>query len=148
MSRMADVSVAIQEWVATALQTQEVADALGVPVSGVLARVWDSTPPNDASLPYVDVVVAGPRDLGGVGLTEVMATAEVTVKAVGRTEAYEPLQPLARAIHHALHGCTNVPVSGGGLVLSSRRLRSVAYPEQAQGIEYRHLGGTYEVYAQ
>lgn len=149
MSRLADISVAIQEWVVTALQTQELADALGVAQpQDVVARTWDSTPPPDAALPYLDVVVAEPRDIGGVGLTEVMAVALVTVKVVDRAEAYEPIRPVAVAIHQALHGQTNVPLNGGGTMLSSRRLRAVAYPEQSQGIEYRHLGGTYEVHAQ
>ena len=81
-------------------------------------------------------------------MAEVMAVAEATVKAVSREEGYEPIRPVAVAIHHALHGKVNVPLNGAGTMLSSRRLRAVAYPEQSNGIEYRHLGGTYEVYAQ
>lgn len=149
MSRLADISVAIQEWVVTALQTQEMADALGVATpQDVVARTWDAPPPTDAADPYLDVVVAEPRDIGGVGLAEVMAVALVTVKVVSRAEAYEPIRPVAIAIHHALHGQTNVPLNGAGTMLSSRRIRTVAYPEQTQGVEYRHLGGTYEVHAQ
>jgi len=149
VSRLADISVAIQEWVVTALQTQELADALGLDTpADVVARLWDSPPPPDAALPYLDVVVAEPRDVGGVGLAEVMAVSLVSVKVVGRTEAYEPIRPAAVALHHALHGRTNVPLNGGGTMLSSRRVRTIAYPEQTQGIEYRHLGGTYEVHAQ
>lgn len=148
MSRLADASVAIQEWVVSAVQTPEMADALAVPQNEILARVWDSTPPPDAAQPYLEVTVVEPRDVGGVGMAEVMAVAEVTVKAVGMAEAYEPLKPIAVAIHHALHGVTNAPLEGDGTMLSSRRIRTVSYPEQTQGVEYRHLGGTYEVHAQ
>ena len=149
MSRLADISVAIQEWVVQALQTQELADALDLAAPpDVVPRLWDSPPPPDADLPYVDIVVAEPRDIGGVGLAEVMAVSLVSVKIVGRVEAYEPIRPAAVALHHALHGRTNVPLNGGGTMLSSRRVRTIAYPEQSQGIEYRHLGGTYEVHAQ
>lgn len=149
MSRLADISVAIQEWVVTALQTQELADALGVATPGdVPPRLWDSPPPPDAALPYVSIVVVEPRDVGAVGLVEVMARAEVTVKAVDQAEAYEEVRDVAVAIHNALQGRSGVPLDGDGTLLSSRRLRAVSYPEQTDGVEYRHLGGTYEVFAQ
>lgn len=146
--RLADISVAIQEWVVTALATQEMATALGVTVAAVGPRIWDAPPPPDALEPFIQVTVTEPRDIGGVGTVEVMAVAEVTVKAVGRAESYEDIRPVAVAIHHALQGRVGVPLNGGGAILSSRRLRAVSYPEQANGVEYRHLGGTYQVHAQ
>lgn len=149
MSRLADPTVAIQEWAVAALQTQAMADALGVAGPGdVAARVWDSTPPSGAQEPYVELVPSEPRDVGGVGMAEVMASAELTVKAVGQAESYDVLQLIARAIHEALHGVTSVPLSGAGTMLSSRRVRAVAYPEHTDGIEYRHLGGTYAINVQ
>lgn len=148
-ARLADITVAIQEWVVTRLSTSvDLANALTIPLNEVAARLWDATPPMDADLPYIEMNVSEPRDVGGVGMAEVMASAEVTVKVVGREEGYEPLRPIAAAIHAALHGRTGDPVAGGGAVLSSRRVRALAYPEQTQGIEYRHLGGTYAVNAQ
>lgn len=148
MSRLADVSVAIQEWAVAALSTQQMADALGIPLAEVPGRIWDSTPPTHAAEPFVEVMVSEPRDVGGVGMAEVMATAELTAKAVGRAEAYDPLRPIAAVIHASLHGQTSVPLSGDGWMLASRRVRAIAYPEQSNGIEYRHLGGTYTVNAQ
>lgn len=149
MSRLADISVAIQEWVVSALRgSQELADALGVELEDIGPRLWDSTPPPDAQLPYVDIRVAEPRDVNTVPMVEVMAAALTTVKVVGQEESYEPIRDAAVAIHHALQGKVNVPLAGGGMMLSSRRLRAISYPEQANGIEYRHLGGTYEVIAQ
>lgn len=148
MSRLADPTVAIQEWAVGALRTQQMADALGVPLEDVPGRIWDSTPPSGATEPYVELIVTEARDIGGVGMTEVMAAAELTVKAVGQAEGYDPLLPVASAIHAALHGQTSVTLTGSGVMLSSRRVRSVAYPEQQQGIEYRHLGGTYAVNVQ
>jgi len=149
MSRMADPGVAMQEWAISALSaSQELATALEVDQGDVAARLWDSIPGNDAPLPYVLVQAVEPRDVGGVGMAEVMATGFLTAKVVGREESYDPLSPIANAIHQTLHGATNVPVSGGGLMLSSRRVRAISYPEQSQGVEYRHLGGLYEVSAQ
>jgi len=149
MSRMADPAVAIQEWAITALSSSpELAAALGVDQDQVAARLWDSVPGNDAALPYLLIQVTEPRDVGGVGMAEVMATGLLTAKVVDRAESYDPLVPIATAIHQTLHGRTSVPVSGGGLMLSSRRIRAISYPEQTQGVEYRHLGGLYEVSAQ
>lgn len=149
MSRLADPTIAIQEWVVTALRTPAMASALGVPLpADVPARIWDSPPPLGAEEPYLEVTVAEPRDVGGVAMAEVMASAEVTVKTVGQAEGYEPLKPILEAIHAALHGVTNVPLAGDGWLLSSRRVRSVAYPETTDGVEYRHLGATYAVNVQ
>lgn len=149
MSRLADPAIAIQEWMVAALTgSQELADALQVPPGDVAARVWDSPPPLDADLPYIILTVTEPVDVGGVPMVEVMARSEATAMVVGQAEAYDPIQPVAVAMHHALQGVTSVPLNGGGTMLSARRLRSIAYPEQVNGVEYRHLGGTYEVFVQ
>lgn len=149
MSRLADPTVAVQEWAVAALQTQQMADALGVDApADVVARIWDSTPPSGATEPYVELVPSEARDVGGFDMVEVMASVELTVKAVGDAEAYDPLRPVAAAIHAALHGVRSVPLTGGGMMLSSRRVRTVAYPETTDGIEYRHLGGTYAINVQ
>lgn len=149
MSRMADISIAMQEWLVAALTgSQELADALQVELTDLPARIWDSTPPPEIPLPYISIVVTEPADVNTVPTIEVMARAECTVKLVDEAESYEEIQAPAKAVHVALQGKTNVPLNGGGTMLSCRRLRVVAYPEQTEGIEYRHLGGTYEVYAQ
>jgi hypothetical protein len=149
MSRIADASVALQEFVVARIAaSQDVADALGVDLADVSARIWDSTPPPDADLPYIDVTVGTPDDVNTVPMVEVMVRGEVTVKVVGQAEAYEPVSAVYKPVHAALQGRVSVPLNGDGVVLSSRRLRSIAYPEQVNGIEYRHLGGTYEVFVQ
>lgn len=150
MSRMGDIAVAIQEWAVSALlDSNALETALGEDSrEGLAGRIWDSPPPADAVLPYVLLNVVEPRDIGGVGFTEVMAVAELTAKVVGAVESYDPLAPIVTAMHAALHGRANVPLNGSGTMLSSRRVRQIAYPEVTEGIEYRHLGGAYEVHAQ
>lgn len=148
-TRMGDIAVAMLEFaVASLVAEPAVAASLGETQQTVATRIWDSTPPPSARLPYIALVVPDPQDLGGVAMAEVMARGYLTAKVVGQEEAYDPLAPIARAIHLALHGRVNVPIPGGGTLLTSRRVRSIAYPEQADGIEYRHLGGMYEVIAQ
>jgi hypothetical protein len=148
-TRMGDIAVAMLEFAVAALVAEPaVAAALGETPGTVAARIWDSTPPTDAQLPYIALVVPDPVDVGGIAMAEVMSRGLLTAKVVGQVEAYDPLTPTARAIHKALHGRVNVPLSGGGTLFTSRRVRSLAYPEQTDGIEYRHLGGMYEVIAQ
>jgi hypothetical protein len=149
MSRLADIAVAVQEWAVAALTASaELAAAFGVEPDQVAARIWDSTPPPEAELPYIDLRVTVSTDVNTIPLVEVMARAELTAKVVGMAESYEDIRPHAVVLHQALQGKTSIPLNGGGTMLSSRRLRSIAYPEQTEGIEYRHLGGTYEVFAQ
>jgi hypothetical protein len=148
-ARLADPAVAIQEWMVAALTgSQELADALALELADVPQRVWDSVPSTDADLPYIILTVSTPVDVGAVPMVEVMARSEATALVVGQVESYDAINPVAIAVHHALQGQINIPLSGGGTMLSSRRLRAVAYPEQTNGVEYRHLGGTYEVYVQ
>lgn len=149
MSRIADAPVAVLEFVNTRLSiSQDLADALGVTLEELPYRLWDSPPDAEAAEPFVVMDVAEPRDVNTVPMVEVMVRAEATVKVVGRAENYEVLGPAYAAIHAALQGQSSVPLSGNGTALTSRRLRSLAYPETTNGVEYRHLGGTYEVFAQ
>jgi hypothetical protein len=148
--RLADIGVAMQEGI-VGLLTASLAlrEALDEPdAEGVASRVWDSPPGPNETLPYVEVTVVPVRDWGGVGMTEVMSGALVNVKAVDQAEGYEDLRPIAKAIHQALHGVLNYPVSGGGQLLSVRRRQPIQLTETTQGVEYRHLGGQYEVEAQ
>lgn len=142
--------MAAQEWAVSALRASpEVQAALDVAdATSAAERIWDNPPPSDARLPYLYVFTSDPIDQGGVGMAEVMATTELTVQVIDQADGYEALQPLATALHQTLHGALNVPLNGGGWMLSSRRVRQVAYPERTDGIQYRHLGGTYQVTVQ
>lgn len=149
MSRIADAPVAILEFAVSQLQNrQDLADALAVSLDELPFRIWDAPPDQNAAEPYVILSVSEPRDVNTVPMVEVMVAGELTAKVVGRAEAYEPLRPAYVAVHQGLQGRASVPLNGGGMALTCRRLRSIAYPETVNGVEYRHLGGTYEVFAQ
>lgn len=149
MSRIADAPVAVQEFIVQRLlASAELADALETDPADLGSRIWDSPPDSEAQEPYVIISMSETADVNTIPMVEVMARAEATVKVVGRAEAYETLTPAWTAVHAALQGQRSVPVSGGGVALTCRRLRTVAYPESINGVEYRHLGGTYEVFAQ
>ena len=97
---------------------------------------------------YILVQIIEPRDVGPIGSTIIFSQGMATVKVVGRAESYETLAPIAKAMHEAIQGSQHVDVSGGGVLLSARRRSALSYPEESNGIEYRHLGGAYEVTAQ
>lgn len=149
MSRIADAPIAVLEFINGQLRNyQPLADALGIELAELPFRIWDSPPDAEAPEPFVVIDVAEPRDVNTIPMVEVMVRAEATVKVVGRAEAYEVLGAAYRAVHAALQGKASVPLNGGGTALTCRRLRALAYPETTNGVEYRHLGGTYEVFAQ
>lgn len=149
MSRIADAPVAVQEFVVQRLRASvELATALGVDQADVGSRIWDSPPDAEAAEPFIIINVPETTDVNTVPMVEVMVRGEVTVKVVGRAEAYEKLTPAWSAVHSALQGAVSVPLTGDGMALTCRRLRTVAYPETISGVEYRHVGGTYEVFAQ
>lgn len=149
MSRIADAPVAFLEFAVSQLSaSQDLADAFAIDLAELPYRIWDAPPDENAPEPFVLASVSEGQDVNTVPLIEVMVGGQLTVKIVGRAEAYEELAPHYRAVHQALQGKVSVPLSGDGTALTCRRLRTIAYPETSNGVEYRHLGGTYEVFVQ
>ena len=149
-ARLADTPVAMAEGIIVLLKASaDLATAMDEPdAAGVADRIWDAPPPPDAVEPYILVQIIEPRDVGPIGSTIIFSQGMATVKVVGRAESYETLAPIAKAMHEAIQGSQHVDVSGGGVLLSARRRSALSYPEESNGIEYRHLGGAYEVTAQ
>ena len=126
---------------------QPLADALEVPLEGLADLVWPDPAPGDVegrvlvvyslSEDGTDVLALGP-------VPRLMTTVPVLVKVVAESRSYSDCAPAARAIYDALHGRTNVEVADGGVVLTCRRVGTIQYPEQAGGIDYRHLGQTFQ----
>lgn len=84
----------------------------------------------------------------GAGMTQIMARVQVQVKVVGKGTSYTPLIPVYQRVHQLLESKVAQPVAAGGLILTAHRVSGVQYPERANGIEYRHLGGLYETETQ
>lgn len=140
--------ITVARWVYGTLTTsQALADALGVPLEALEDHVWEGTAPGGVEPAWVVFSVLPPVDVKGATMTQIMSMVQVQVKVIGQTQGYGPLLAPYKAVHDALEGRTNQPVQDG-LVLTCHRVSGVQYPEQVNGMEYRHLGGLYETNAQ
>ena len=140
----------VSEWVMSALAADaQIGAALGL-VAGqsIGSRVWEGVAPEGTPFPHVVFTVVEPQDIGTVPLIRVMVRVGLQVKAIGKGPSYRPLIPVVQRIDAALQGAVNRPTSQGGMVLSCERVSAIQYPEMDQGVEYRHLGGTFQVHAQ
>lgn len=139
--------ITVLRWLYTRLTTdQALQDLLGGP-QGIQARVKEGTYAGDADT-WVVFTLLEPQDVKGVGLTHVMSRVQFQIKVVGKGASYTPLVPIYQRVHELLEGQTNQEPAQGGIVLTAERVSGVQFPERANGIEYRHLGGLYETLTQ
>lgn len=145
--RHGDEQAQALEWAYGVLSTdQELADLLGVPLTGLPDRVWAETAPSGTPAPWV--VVSASQGLDRLGLGTVPRLGSVVplnVRSVWQTRDPGAGAAVARRLYALLHGATNVPLADGGTILTVRRTTSLDYPEDAGGIQYRHTGGLYQV---
>jgi hypothetical protein len=106
-------------------------------------RVYGSIAPREAAFPYVIYQVQAGADVRGVGPARIMTDLVVVVKVVGRAQTFEGLETIANRIDGLLQG-----VRGSGGVLGAVRLQPLSMVEVTDEIQYRHLGGIYQIYAQ
>lgn len=110
-------------------------------------RVYGDLGPANATYPFIVFTVGETHQVNGVGLSEIFTTVPLTVKAVGKGSSYGPLYPIVARLVELLAGKTN-QVASMGLVITAERTGGIQFPEQLNGIEYRHLGAQFEINAQ
>lgn len=139
-------TLAVHEWVWTTLsRSQVLADALGVPLGLLERQVWADVAPADATGILVVYSTADGEDTNQVGDgPAILAQVPLSVRAIVEGSDYGVLAPAARAITRLLHGSHNA-VHQEHVILTCQRQGGVQYPEQAGGVEFRHLGGTFTV---
>jgi hypothetical protein len=112
-----------------------------VPLEGLSARVWPDPAPGGTEVPFVVYSASEAVDTPAFGpAPRIHSTVPLTVKGIDQARGYDRLAPVARAIYSALVSRVGDAVDGGGTMLSARRVGTVQYPEQGEGVEYRHLG--------
>lgn len=144
--RYGDEGLQAMEWAYTTLTgSQALATALGVALGDLDDRVWaDVAPPVSGTVVVINA--ADPVDVNAVGPGDrIHSRVTMTVKVIVEGRAYDPAAAPARVIYDLLHGALNVPLADGGLMLTARRMAGVMFPEEAQGIQYRHLGHLFQV---
>jgi len=149
--RFGDEALGVAEWVVgTITADAEIQALLGVTTAlAAAARTWDSVAPEGTPFPFIIFQIGDGTDWNPVGLGDrLMVTFPVTVRATDKAESYAATAPIARRLYALLTGNHNAPVSQGGLILTGRRATAIQYPEQVNGIEYRHIGGLFSIITQ
>lgn len=138
--------ITVARWVTTTLTADPVLQGYLGGAEGIADRVAEGTY-DGAATTWVVFTILSPQDVKVVGMTQVMALVQVQVKVVTVGASYAPIVPVYQRVHELLEGRAN-QVAQDGIVLTSHRVSGVQYPERANGIEYRHLGGLYETHTQ
>lgn len=140
--------VTVARWVHATLSGDPTLQGLLGGAQEAPKRVQEGVYTGSADTWIVFTVLPDFQDVKGVGMVQIMSTVQVQVKAVGRTTSYNPLIPLYQRAHTLLESKVAQEPTQGGLILTAHRVSGVQYPERANGIEYRHLGGLYEAQTQ
>lgn len=145
--RIGDEQQQAREWAYARLSTsQALADALGTTLALLPDRVWPDVAPGGTKSPWVVFTTGESQDRAAVGPEDRISTlVPLDVRSTLQGRSYGPLAAVARAVYRALHGRTNDDLADGGVMLCAKRTGGIQYPETAQGIDYRHLGHTFQV---
>lgn len=113
------------------------------------ARVWSDVAPQGVPFPYVITQAQSAVDVVATGPYRVMVNTIYLVKAIIQGQYYSPLQiSMANRIDSLLQGVKADSVQGGGRIVSCVRQRPFRLTEATNGVQYRQLGGIYEVNVQ
>jgi hypothetical protein len=112
----------------------------------VAGRVVSTMAGRNMQSPYVVFDLNSPRDIRGIGTGRIMVDCLYVAKAVGKTDSWDDLAPIAARVDELLDGASGEVVAGH--VLGVARERVVQYAEvDDNGNQYRHLGGMYRLWA-
>jgi hypothetical protein len=139
-------AITVARWVYATLSTDPELQAL---LGGADApnRIKEGTYSGAAPL-WIVYTILPPVDVKGVGMVQIASNVQFQVKVVGTGQSYTPLIPVYQRVHELLEARLAQEPVQGGIVLTSERVSGVMFPERANGIEYRHLGGLYETLTQ
>lgn len=139
----------VQEWIVATLTNDTTLATLAGSPEILEDRVWDGEyrGAEDLAPWWISFTVQDPIDVKTVGMIQVMSTVRFTAKVVARGRSYAPALPVYQRVHELLEARLNVPTSDGYLLTSSR-VSGFQFPEEDQGMQYRHLGGTFEALSQ
>jgi hypothetical protein len=105
--------------------------------------VYEDAAPRGTVFPVVIFALQDAIDSLTVNGVCILVRATYQVKVVTQGASYAALDGAAARINTLLHRVTGS--AGGGAIYSSVRVEPLRYREDADGVEYRHLGGLYEI---
>jgi hypothetical protein len=132
----------------TFLTQRLAADPIIQQVAG--GRVFSDLAPEGTAFPYVIFSLNAERGLGMIGSCDRVASIpDYLVKAVTEGRSYQVALQLANAIDRAVVGAFGSAIADGQEVQikAVRCITRVRYTEQADGTQYRHMGGVYRMQA-
>lgn len=115
-------------------------------LASISGRIYNEGGPQEAVYPFIVYHMSEGRDLMGIGATRVWTTMNYVVRAVTRDGSYESIYGLANAIDAALHDKSHQATENGE-VIASVRIAPFKMAETLDGVNYRHLGGIYQLHA-
>jgi len=101
----------------------------------------------DVAPPYVTWSEPSVRDVTAQDGGRIWVDTIYTVKGVAATASWDDVAPIARRIDALLHGERGVEHTSAAGHITSVREGVVQYGEQADGQQYRHLGGRFRIRA-
>ena len=110
------------------------------------AGIYSEIIPQAASLPAVVFFVNYASDLNTAGPARIQTTLEYVVKAVTKAEGYGVANAIDAQLDARLQAGSGAP--SGGFVWGCMRIQPLRFMELDNGVQYRHAGGIYRLYAQ
>jgi hypothetical protein len=113
------------------------------------ARVWSDVAPQGAPFPYIITQLQSAVDVVATGPYRVMVNTTYLVKGIAQGQIYSlPLQQIANRSDALLQAQQADSVQGGGRIVSCVRQRPFRLTEASNGVQYRQLGGIYDINVQ
>lgn len=138
-----DVQV-VSNWIYPVLSADTAgAGSLGVLSPGITSRVYDTNAPHTATFPYIVFhLQAAGEDLMTMQAHRIWAQLLMTVKVVGKEQAFSVLSPIMGRVDFLIHAKV-ATVAGAGELFAFYRDRPIRFSEKDSGITYQHVGGVY-----
>ena len=133
-------TVAIDTWLYTVLHGDATL------LAAAPGDVHADAAPRGSVFPLVIFALQDATDGMGVNGTRILTRATYIVKVVGQATGYKALDTAASRVDTLLHRASGSVV--GGTIYSCVRTEPFQYREDLDGVEYRHLGGLYEIQVQ
>ncbi len=110
-------------------------------------RIFRDIAPPTATLPYITFSLISSPDRNAIGARRRLFTRPLLL-VKGMTEGTDerPADLIASAIDNALMGQNDLAPSDGIAKLGVFREQPIAYVEEEQGVQYRHVGGNYRIF--
>lgn len=113
------------------------------------ARVWSDVAPQGVPFPYIITQIMSAVDVIATGPIRVMVGTQYLIKGMAQGQTYSAtLRQIANRVDALIHAQTADSVQGGGRIVSCVRQRPFRLTEATNGVQYRQLGGIYDINVQ